>query len=31
MTRLGPKYMVERDTITDDIVVNPSSGECAQQ
>ena len=31
MTKAGPKYFVERDTISDDIVVNPSTGECAQQ
>ncbi len=31
MTKAGPKYMVERDTISDDIVVNPATGECAQQ
>ena len=31
MTRAGPKHFVERDDITDDIVVNPSDGSCAQQ
>ena len=31
MTRAGAKHFVERDTITDDIVVNPSDGSCAQQ
>jgi hypothetical protein len=31
MTRAGPKHMVEREAITDDIVVNPSDGSCAQQ
>mmetsp|Transcript_7037 Transcript_7037/g.18505 ORF Transcript_7037/g.18505 Transcript_7037/m.18505 type:complete len:280 (-) Transcript_7037:555-1394(-) len=30
-TKVGPKYFVERDTITDDIVTNPSDGSCAQQ
>ena len=31
MTRAGAKHFVERDQITDDIVVNPSDGSCAQQ
>ena len=31
MTRAGPKHMVERNCLTDDIVVNPSDGSCAQQ
>ena len=31
MTRAGPKHCIERDDITDDIVVNPSDGSCAQQ
>ena len=31
MTRAGPKHLVERADITDDIVVNPSDGSCAQQ
>ena len=31
MTRAGPKHFVERDAISDDIVVNPSDGSCAQQ
>lgn len=31
MTRAGAKHFVERDAITDDIVVNPSDGSCAQQ
>jgi len=31
MTRAGPKHMVDPDSITDDIVVNPSDGSCAQQ
>ena len=31
LTKMGPKYMVERDELTDDIVTNPSDGSCAQQ
>jgi len=31
MTRAGAKHFVERDCLTDDIVVNPSDGSCAQQ
>jgi len=31
MTKAGPKYMVDPDCLTDDIVVNPSDGSCAQQ
>ena len=31
MTRGGPKHFVERADLTDDIVVNPSDGSCAQQ
>ena len=31
MTRAGPKHFVDREAITDDIVVNPSDGSCAQQ
>ena len=31
MTRAGPKHFVARDDISDDIVVNPSDGSCAQQ
>ena len=31
MTKAGPKYMVERDDITDDVYINPSDGSCAQQ
>ena len=31
MTRAGPKHFVEREAISDDIVVNPSDGSCAQQ
>ena len=30
-TRAGPKHFVERADITDDVVVNPSDGGCAQQ
>jgi len=31
MTKAGPKYFVERDCITEDVVVNPGDGSCAQQ
>ena len=31
MTRAGPKHLVERELITDDIIENPSDGTCAQQ
>ena len=31
MTRAGPKHFVAREDISDDIVVNPSDGSCAQQ
>ena len=31
MTRAGAKHFVERDCLTDDVVVNPSDGSCAQQ
>eukprot|EP00322_Chrysochromulina_rotalis_P011980 CAMPEP_0115846774 /NCGR_PEP_ID=MMETSP0287-20121206/10034_1 /TAXON_ID=412157 /ORGANISM="Chrysochromulina rotalis, Strain UIO044" /LENGTH=232 /DNA_ID=CAMNT_0003300575 /DNA_START=26 /DNA_END=724 /DNA_ORIENTATION=+ len=31
MTRAGAKHFVEREDLTDDIVVNPSDGSCAQQ
>ena len=31
MTRAGPKHFVDRADLTDDIVVNPSDGSCAQQ
>ncbi len=31
MTRAGPKHFVERADLTDDVVVNPSDGSCAQQ
>ena len=31
MTRAGPKHMVERDSLIDDVVINPSDGSCAQQ
>jgi len=31
MTRAGAKHFVERADLTDDIVVNPSDGSCAQQ
>ena len=31
MTRAGAKHFVERSELTDDIVVNPSDGSCAQQ
>jgi hypothetical protein len=31
MTRAGPKHFVEREALSDDIVVNPSDGSCAQQ
>jgi len=31
MTKAGPKYMVEREDITVEIVENPNSGQCAQQ
>ena len=31
MTKAGPKYFVERGDITDDVVVNPADGTCAQQ
>ena len=30
-TKVGPKYFVERASITDDIVTNPYDGSCAQQ
>jgi len=31
MTKNGPKYFVERDDITDDVLINPGDGSCAQQ
>ena len=31
MTKAGPKYMVDRDDITDDVYINPADGSCAQQ
>lgn len=31
LTRQGAKHFVERDSLTDDVVVNPSDGSCAQQ
>lgn len=31
MTKMGPKYMVERADITEDVLINPSDGSCAQQ
>ena len=31
MTRAGAKHFVERSYLTDDVVVNPSDGSCAQQ
>jgi len=31
MTRAGAKHLVERESLTDDVVVNPSDGSCAQQ
>ena len=31
MTRAGAKHFVERADLTDDVVVNPSDGSCAQQ
>ena len=31
VARAGPKHFVERGDITDDVVVNPSDGSCAQQ
>ena len=31
MTKQGAKHFIERDDITDDILVNPSDGSCAQQ
>jgi len=31
LTKMGPKYFVERADLTDDIVTNPSDGSCAQQ
>uniref|UniRef100_A0A7S2E335 Uncharacterized protein n=1 Tax=Haptolina brevifila TaxID=156173 RepID=A0A7S2E335_9EUKA len=31
MTRAGPKYFVERDDISEDVLVNPGDGTCAQQ
>ena len=31
MTRAGPKHFVERADLTDDVVINPSDGSCAQQ
>lgn len=31
MTKAGPKYMVDRADLTDNIVTNPSDGSCAHQ
>ena len=31
MTKAGPKHFVERADLTDDTVINPSDGSCAQQ